>query len=247
MSMGNHRALSDTDAAGENVTDPIVDARGVVKTYKSGETEVHALRGTDLMVSRGEMIAVVGPSGSGKTTLLNCLSGLDDVDEGTVLIGGLDINAMSDRERTAFRGSSMGFVFQAFHLVPVFTAAENVELPLLLGDARPDEARRRAERALAQVGLADRVDHRPAELSGGEQQRVAIARALAPDPDLIWTDEPTGNLDSVTADKVMELLCELNADGLTIVLVTHDETIAGRANRLLTMRDGLIVDDQART
>lgn len=219
----------------------------MVKTYRIGERQVQALRGTEVVVAPGEMVAVVGPSGSGKTTLLNCLSGLDDVDEGEVLIAGRDVHAMSDRERTAFRGSSMGFIFQAFNLVPVFTAAENVELPLLLGDARVDDARRRAEEVLAQVGLADRVDHRPAELSGGEQQRVAIARALAPEPELVWTDEPTGNLDSVTAGTVMELLHELNAEGLTIVLVTHDETIAGRADRLLTMQDGLIVSDQART
>ena len=226
---------------------PIVEARGVVKTYRSGQTEVQALAGTELVVARGEMVAVVGPSGSGKTTLLNCLSGLDDVDEGQVLIAGRDIHTMSDRERTAFRGRAMGFVFQAFNLVPVFSAAENVELPLILGDARPSDARRRAEQVLSQVGLADRVDHRPAELSGGEQQRVAIARALAPGPELVWTDEPTGNLDSMTAEKVMALLRELHAHGLTIVLVTHDEIIAGRADRVLTMRDGLIVGDQART
>ncbi|MDP9021541.1 MAG: ABC transporter ATP-binding protein [Actinomycetota bacterium] len=229
------------------MTHPIVEAHGVAKTYRSGKTEVQALRGLDVVVARGEMVAVVGPSGSGKTTLLNCLSGLDDVDEGEVFIAGRDIHAMSDRERTAFRGTSMGFIFQAFNLVPVFTAAENVELPLLLADVRPREARRRAEQVLAQVGLAGRVDHRPAELSGGEQQRVAIARALAPEPQIVWTDEPTGNLDSVTAEKVMALLGDLNAEGLTIVLVTHDESIAERADRLLTMRDGVIVGDQART
>lgn len=151
----------------------IVDARGLVKTYRSGETEVQALRGTDLQVARGEMVTVVGPSGSGKTTLLNCVSGLDDLDDGRVLIDGQDIHAMSDRKRTAFRGRSMGFIFQAFNLIPVFTAAENAELPVLLAGGQPDEARRRAEHVLSRVGLGDRVDHRPAELSGGEQQRVA--------------------------------------------------------------------------
>lgn len=227
----------------ESRQDPIVDARGLVKTYQAGQTEVQALRGTDLRVGRGEMVAVVGPSGSGKTTLLNCLSGLDEVDAGQVLIDGQDIHAMSDRQRTAFRGRSMGFIFQAFNLIPVFTAAENVELPLLLSNADPNHARRRAEHVLTQVGLADRVDHRPTELSGGEQQRVAIARALVAEPAIVWTDEPTGNLDSATAGRVMDLMCRLNAGGLSIVLVTHDETIANRADRLLTMRDGVIADD----
>lgn len=227
-------------------TGPLVDARGVVKTYGTGATEVHALRGTDLQVARGEMVAVVGPSGSGKTTLLYCLSGLDDVDDGQVLIEGEDIQSMSDPRRTAFRGRSMGFVFQAFHLVPVFTTVENVELPLLLNGASPADARRGAAQALARVGLADRLDHRPTELSGGEQQRVAIARALAPEPEIVWSDEPTGNLDSVTAEQVMELLDDLHAHGLTIVMVTHDESIAARADRILTMQDGRIIGDEAR-
>ncbi len=225
--------------------EPIVDARGVVKTYRTGPAEVQALRGTDVKVARGEMDAVVGPSGSGKTTLLNCLSGLDEIDAGEISIAGEDIHALSDRERTAFRGRSMGFIFQAFNLIPVFSAAENVELPLLLNGARPEHARARAEEALSQVGLADRLDHRPNELSGGEQQRVAIARALAPEPIIVWTDEPTRNLDSATAARVMELLQELNAKGLTIVLVTHERTIAGTADRLLTMQDGVIVSDEA--
>ncbi len=151
--MSEARGPSNRATTTQRVAGPIVEARGVVKTYRSGETQVQALRGTELVVARGEMVAIVGPSGSGKTTLLNCLSGLDDVDEGEVLIAGRDIHRMSDRERTAFRGSAMGFIFQAFNLVPVFTAVENVELPLLLGDARPDDARRRAEHVLAQVGL----------------------------------------------------------------------------------------------
>lgn len=234
-----------TPEARREKSGPIVEASGVVKTYRRGETAVQALRGTDLVVDRGEMVAVVGRSGSGKTTMLNCLSGLDDIDEGTVLIEGRDIHTMSDRERTAFRGRSMGFVFQAFNLVPVFTAAENVELPLLLSDVSPDAARDRAESVLAQVGLSERVEHRPAELSGGEQQRVAIARALAPEPAIVWTDEPTGNLDSATGEQVMDLLDRLNDEGLTIVLVTHDETITKRADRLLTMRDGRIVGDES--
>lgn len=234
-----------TPEARRETSGPIVEARGVVKTYRRGETAVQALRGTDLVVDRGEMVAVVGRSGSGKTTMLNCLSGLDDIDEGTVLIEGRDIHAMSDRERTAFRGRSMGFIFQAFNLVSVFTAAENVELPLLLSDVSPDVARDRAESVLAQVGLSERVEHRPAELSGGEQQRVAIARALAPEPAIVWTDEPTGNLDSATGEQVMDLLDRLNDEGLSIVLVTHDETITKRADRLLTMSDGRIVGDES--
>lgn len=232
--------------AGDRSGELIVDARGVVKTYGRGTTEVQALRGADLRVARGEIVAVVGPSGSGKTTLLNCLSGLDDVDDGEISIAGHDIRAMSDRERTAFRGTSMGFVFQAFHLVPVFTAAENVELPLLLTGAPPSDARRRSEEVLGLVGLADRLDHHPAQLSGGEQQRVAIARALAAEPALVWTDEPTGNLDSGTAARVIELLRGLNVEGLTIVLVTHDEGVAEAAHRILTMRDGLIVHESIR-
>ncbi len=241
MDAEHHHA---TALGSDSRQDPIVDARGLVKTYQAGETQVQALRGTDLQVSRGEMVAIVGPSGSGKTTLLNCLSGLDDVDDGQVLIDGQDIHAMSDRQRTAFRGRSMGFIFQAFNLIPVFTAAENVELPVLLGGGEPGEARRRAEQVLSRVGLADRIGHRPAELSGGEQQRVAIARALVAEPAIVWTDEPTGNLDSATAGRVMDLLYELNADGLSVVLVTHDETIAGGADRLLTMRDGVIVGEE---
>ena len=240
------RGKPETVGAGAEPAGPIVDARAVVKTYRTGATEVQALRGTDLHADRGEMVAVVGPSGSGKTTLLNCLSGLDDIDDGAVHIAGRDIHAMSDRDRTSFRGASMGFIFQAFNLVPVFTAAENVELPLLLNGASPQDARRRAEEVLSQVGLAGRTDHRPTELSGGEQQRVAIARALAPEPAIVWTDEPTGNLDSVTAEQVMELLDGLNARGLTIVLVTHDDGVAARADRLLTMQDGIIVGDEPR-
>jgi putative ABC transport system ATP-binding protein len=226
---------------------PIVDARGVVKTHGSGATQVRALGGIDLEVRRGEMLAVVGPSGSGKTTLLNCLSGLDEVDAGEVVIAGENLHAMPDRRRTAFRGRSMGFVFQAFNLVPVFSAAENVELPLLLNGAGADEARRRAEQVLALVGLSERRGHHPAELSGGEQQRVAIARALAPDPLIVWSDEPTGNLDSATAERVMQLLGELNAEGLSVVLVTHDTGLARRAGRVVTMRDGAIAAEGVAT
>ena len=223
---------------------PILDARKVVKTYHTGAVDVHALRGLDVVVEAGEMVAVVGPSGSGKTTLLNCLSGLDEIDEGEVFIAGEEIHSMADRVRTSFRGREMGFVFQAFNLIQVFTAAENVELPLLLNGVSPKESRRRAESVLELVGLGHRLSHRPPELSGGEQQRVAIARALAAEPSIVWADEPTGNLDSVTAEQVMSLLRRLNEDGLTVILVTHDLAIARTASRIVSMHDGQIVGDE---
>jgi putative ABC transport system ATP-binding protein len=186
----------------------------------------------------------MGASGSGKTTLLNCLSGLDDIDGGQVVVQGRDLFAMSDGERTEHRAHAMGFVFQAFNLIPVFSAAENVELPLLLVGTPPREARERATAMLDRVGLAHRVEHRPNELSGGEQQRVTIARALVARPAIVWADEPTGNLDTKMAASVMDLLCELNAgDQQTIVLVTHDPGIGERAGRLVRMRDGQLVAD----
>jgi putative ABC transport system ATP-binding protein len=219
-------------------------ARQVRKVYRNGSVAVEALRGLDLTVDRGELVGVMGPSGSGKTTLLNCLSGLDDIDGGRVEVDGRDLFAMSDAQRTAHRARSMGFVFQAFNLIPVFTAVENVELPLLLVGTRADRARARALEMLARVGLAHRVGHLPAELSGGEQQRVTIARALVARPAIVWADEPTGNLDSAMAGAVMDLLCELNRDeGQTIVLVTHDAAIGQRVPRLVRMRDGELADD----
>jgi putative ABC transport system ATP-binding protein len=176
--------------------EPLLVAEQVRKVYRTGEIEVEALVGLELTVHRGELVAVMGPSGSGKTTLLNCLSGLDDIDGGRVLVDGEDLFAMSDAKRTAHRAISMGFIFQAFNLIPVFTAAENVELPLLLGGTPAKEARRRALQMLDRVGLGHRVGHRPNELSGGEQQRVTVARALASRPAIVWADEPTGNLDT---------------------------------------------------
>ncbi len=220
-------------------------AEHVRKVYRTGEIEVAALVDLDLTVQQGEMVAVMGPSGSGKTTLLNCLSGLDDIDAGRVLLAGQDLFAMSDADRTTHRATSMGFVFQAFNLIPVFTAAENVELPLLLGGVGAKEARRRAVEMLERVGLGDRTGHRPNELSGGEQQRVTVARALASRPAIVWADEPTGNLDTQMASQVVDLLHELNkVDGQTIVLVTHDATIGRSASRLIRMRDGRLVDDE---
>jgi putative ABC transport system ATP-binding protein len=190
------------------------------------------------------MAAVMGPSGCGKTTLLNCLSGLDSVDAGEVVIEGVALSAMSDRERTDHRARRMGFVFQFYNLIPVLTAVENVELPLLVSHVAAGEARRRALAALEMVGVADRAAHRPEELSGGERQRVTIARALVNEPAIVWADEPTGDLDSETADEVVRLMRDLNRErGLTFLLVTHDIAVGRRADRIVRMLDGQIVED----
>ena len=227
-------------AAGEDM----VNARGVEKTYAAGETTVRALRGVDLSIPRGEMVAVMGPSGCGKTTLLNVLSGLDEFDAGEVLIGGEFISGMSDRKRTRFRAQKMGFVFQTYNLIPVLSAVENVELPLLVAGARPKEARRRASSVLETVGLADQANKRPNEMSGGQQQRVTVARSLVNNPAIVWADEPTGALDSETSREIMDLLVRLNRErGQTFVLVTHDASVAARAHRLVRMRDGRVEDD----
>jgi putative ABC transport system ATP-binding protein len=223
----------------------ILVAEGVRKVYRTGAEEVEALRSIDLTVDEGEFLAVMGPSGSGKTTLLNCLSGLDDIDGGRVVLDGKSLHDLSDGARTRDRASSMGFIFQSFNLIPVLSAAENVELPLLLAGAKSGPARRRAEETLERVGLGDRTRHRPNELSGGEQQRVTVARALAGRPRVVWADEPTGALDSETAAVVMGLLHDLHrTEQLTFVVVTHDEGVGRDAERLLTMRDGHIVGDE---
>jgi putative ABC transport system ATP-binding protein len=219
-------------------------AESVRKVYRTGAEEVIALADVDFLVREGEFVSVMGPSGSGKTTLLNCCSGLDDIDGGRVLLDGLDLHELSDGQRTRNRASSMGFVFQAYNLIPVFSAVENVELPLLLAGTDPKDARRLAEETLERVGLGHRLRHRPTELSGGEQQRVTVARALAGRPRVVWADEPTGALDSETADTVMDLLVDLNREGLTLVVVTHDEQVGRMANRVVRMRDGRIVTDE---
>ncbi|MDQ3353434.1 MAG: ABC transporter ATP-binding protein [Actinomycetota bacterium] len=230
--------------AGTGPPPPILSARGVHKTYRSGAESVEALDGVDLDVAAGEFVAVMGPSGSGKTTLLNCLSGLDDIDQGSVVVDGEAIHELSDARRTRHRAASMGFVFQAFNLIPVFTAVENVELPLLLAGRSPKEARTRAEETLERLGLGHRLRHRPPELSGGEQQRVTVARAIAGEPKVVWADEPTGNLDTETAAGVMGLLTDLHGEGLTLLLVTHDEGIGASAGRRVVVRDGHIVSDE---
>jgi ABC-type lipoprotein export system ATPase subunit len=225
----------------------IIEAHGVHKTYRSGRLEVHALRGVDFDVEPGEMVAVMGPSGCGKTTLLNCLSGLDEFDSGEVHIEGADLRQMDDRRRTDYRSRRMGFIFQTFNLLPVLTAVENVELPLLVGGVRPAEARRRSVAALERVGLGERIHHRPAELSGGQRQRVSIARALVNAPALVWADEPTGNLDSKTTADVMGLIQQLNTDQQqTFVIVTHDADIGALCNRIVRMNDGEIIDQGQR-
>lgn len=227
------------------LSEPLVVATGVSRVYSTAATRVVALDNVDFLVRRGEMVSVMGPSGSGKTTLLNCLSGLDEITSGEVAVEGTSLAKMSDAERTRYRARRMGFVFQAFNLLPVFNAVENVELPLLLGGTKSSAARRRALEALDLVGLSERGVHRPAELSAGEQQRVAIARAIAPRPAVLWADEPTGNLDSDNASKVIELMRSLNRlEGLTIVLVTHDAQVARDAGRLVLMRDGRIYDGE---
>ena len=221
----------------------IVEAEHVTKLYR-GRVEVPALNGVDLTVDQGEMVAIMGPSGCGKTTLLNCLSGLDRFDGGDVRVEGVSLAAMSDRERTDHRARRMGFVFQFYNLIPVLSAAENVELPLLVSGVAPKAARDRAVAALAMVGLDSRGGHAPEELSGGERQRVTIARALVNDPALVWADEPTGDLDSEKAAEVVELMRSLNRErGLTFVIVTHDISVGRSTDRIVRMLDGRVVDE----
>jgi putative ABC transport system ATP-binding protein len=223
----------------------IIEARSVIKTYDTGEVQVQALRGVSLTVPKGEMLSIMGPSGCGKTTLLNCLSGLDTIDGGQILIAGTDINTLDDNAKTTYRAHNMGFVFQFYNLLPVLSAVENVELPLVVSGTRGKEARERELEALKLVGLAERAFHRPAQLSGGERQRTTLARALVNDPAIVWADEPTGDLDSATADEVMDLMERLNQEkGLTFVIVTHDIGVGRRAHRIVRMLDGEIVEEQ---
>ncbi len=226
-------------------TDAIIAARDVVKTYDTGTMRVDALKGIDFEVERGEMVAVMGPSGCGKTTLLNTLSGLDSIDSGQIWLEGQNLADMSDKKRTDYRARRMGFIFQVYNLLPVLSSVENVELPLLVGGVRPAEARRLAMEALERVDLTRWSNHRPAELSGGQRQRVTIARSLVNDPAIVWADEPTGALDSKTAQDIMDLLVDLNRDhGLTIVLVTHDPNVGRQAHRIVRMQDGEIIGEE---
>jgi putative ABC transport system ATP-binding protein len=224
---------------------PIIQVRDVVKTYSSGNVRVEALRGVSLEVPRGEMLAVMGPSGCGKTTLLNCVSGLDRVNSGSVHIDGIDLASMSDRQKTAYRATSMGFIFQTYNLLPVLSAVENVELPLVVSGVGTSEARKKALAALDRVALADRANNWPGQLSGGQRQRVTIARSLVNDPAIVWADEPTGALDSKTADEIMGIMKKLNGEqGQTFVIVTHDPGVGKRCHRVVHMSDGLIVGEE---
>ena len=222
---------------------PALEASQLWKLYQAGESTVEAVRGVDVRIDSGEMIAVMGPSGCGKTTLLNILSGIDEPTSGTVSVSGQPLYGISDDQRTDLRSQHFGFIFQNFNLLPVLSAVENVELPLLLNGRSPGEARSEAQRALEQVGLGDRSGHRPAELSGGQQQRVAVARAIVHRPSIILCDEPTGNLDNTTSGEVMRLLNTMNEEqGTTFLIVTHDPAIAAQCQRTITMSDGNIVD-----
>ena len=224
--------------------DPIVRAVGIHKTYDTGQVKVNALRGVDLSVQRGEMVAIMGPSGCGKTTMLNCLSGLDDLDSGQVIIDGVVLHDLPDDERSDYRARNMGFVFQLYNLLPVLSSVENVEMPLLLSGVGAAEARRRSLEMLERVSLAERAKHLPGELSGGQRQRVTIARALVNQPSIIWADEPTGDLDSETANEIMSLIIELNrTNQQSFILVTHSDDVGRAAHRIVRMRDGGIVDD----
>ncbi len=222
--------------------EPVVIGRDVWKVYGTGDTEVTALRGVDIEIPRGEMLAIMGPSGCGKTTFLNCFSGLDDIDRGEILLEGVDLHSMNDNQKSEYRARRTGFVFQSYNLLPVLTAVENVEMPLLVAGVSGRDARGRSVKMLVDLGLGDRVDRRPAELSGGQQQRVSLGRALVGHPAIVWADEPTGNLDDEGSQAVTQLLRQLNKQyEQTIVVVTHDATVAAACDRTLRMRDGKFV------
>jgi putative ABC transport system ATP-binding protein len=221
----------------------MIEVRDLRKIYVMGEEEVPALAGISLSIARGEYVAVIGPSGSGKSTLMNILGGLDRPTSGSYFFEGEDVAHFSDDELADFRRRRVGFVFQSFQLLPRLTALQNVELPMIYGGVSPGERRQRAAHLLERVGLGSRMGHRPTQLSGGQQQRVAIARSLANKPDVLFGDEPTGALDTRTSEEVMALFHELNAEGLTLIMVTHDPEVAEAARRQVAFRDGLIVSD----
>ena len=236
-------SFRDAPVAEADAVGPVIQLRGVEKVFQTGRVEYPALRGVDLEVASGELVAVVGPSGSGKSTILNIITGIDRATGGDVVVTGRNLAELSEEELAVWRGDHVGIVFQFFQLLPTLTAIENVMLPLdFARSGTVDERAQRAQQRLEQVGLGDKVDNFPAELSGGEQQRVAIARALACDPAILVADEPTGNLDSDTAADMFEVFGNVNGDGTTIVYVTHDPGLAREAHRVVTIRDGQVVD-----
>lgn len=224
--------------------DALITAENVVKLYRMGDETVHALAGVSFAIPRGGYCAIVGPSGSGKSTLMNILGGLDTPTEGRIVIDGADIGELDDEGLALFRNRTIGFVFQSFNLLPRLTALENVELPMIYAGVDPKERKARAAELLTRVGLGERLGHRPTQLSGGQQQRVAIARALSGRPALLLADEPTGALDTHTGHEILALFNELNREGVTVVLVTHDHEVAEATKRTIEMRDGHIVSDR---
>jgi putative ABC transport system ATP-binding protein len=238
MANGKNGNGSSPDAA-------IIDMRGIRKVYDTGKVKVEALKGIDLGIERGEFVAVVGPSGSGKSTLMNLIGCLDTPTDGTYRLAGEDVQGLTRDQLADVRNRRVGFVFQNFNLLPHISAYENVELPMIFGGVPPKERRERATELLTRVGLGDRLDHKPTELSGGQMQRVAIARALAMNPDILLADEPTGNLDTSSGSDIMGVFTELWEQGRTLVIITHDPALAKRAGRLVTVQDGNVIDGQS--
>lgn len=225
------------------MADTVIDIQAIGKTYRIGEVEVHALRSVDLNIKKGEYVALMGPSGSGKSTLMNVLGCLDTPSRGTYVLNGTQVSKMTDNELAEIRNKEIGFIFQTFNLLARNTAIDNVALPLVYAGVSKKERIARAEKTLTDVGLGDRMEHKPNELSGGQRQRVAIARALVNNPSIILADEPTGNLDTKTSHEIMDLLEQIHENGNTVIIVTHEEDIAKRAKRIVRLRDGVVESD----